>query len=85
MRAPRRAAAPPVSRVDAARDEVEEKRRAREGIGLVQRAADAADEVHEDEVGAPPADLEAEREGAVGIEGEGHRGLTDLAALAAPA
>ena len=32
---------------------------------------------------APPADLEADREGAVGIERERYRGLADLAALAA--
>ena len=40
-----------------------------------------AEEIHQHEVAAAPADLQAEPEGAVGIEREGHRRLADAAAL----
>lgn len=50
-------------------------------IGFVELEADATGEVHENEVGAAAADLEAERQNAVGIEAHRDRRLADTAAL----
>ena len=53
-------------------------------VGIARPLPDRAGEVHEDDVGAPPADLDAERQRAIRVEGERHRRLPDLAAPAAP-
>ena len=47
----------------------------------MQLAANAADEVHQDDVEAAPPDLDAEREGAVGIERQRDGGLADATAF----
>jgi hypothetical protein len=40
-----------------------------------------ADEINQHRVGAPPADLDANRKGAIGVEFHRNRGGTDAAAL----
>jgi hypothetical protein len=47
----------------------------------VQGTADAADKIHQDELRASPADLQAEGKRSFRIERERHRGLSDAAAL----
>ena len=58
-------------------------RLARGGVGVADAGAvaDAADEIDQHEVEAAPAHLDAEEEGALGVERERHRGLPDAAAL----
>ena len=83
MRPSSSALSPAVSRAMPSRDEIEDVVGDGVVVGVARGGADAADQVDEHDVAAPPADLQAEREGAVRIEGEGHRRLADPAALAA--
>ena len=50
-------------------------------IGIAHRAAHAADEIQQHEIGAAAADLQADGKRAIGIERQRHRRLADLALL----
>src|SRR5271165_7560867 len=60
--------------------ETENHRRRRKGEGAAGAPTDRPAEIDENEIATPPADLEAERVGAVGIERHRYRGLADAAA-----
>ncbi len=62
-------------------DEDHEVLRGGELVGLVNGPPDIAGEIEKDQVARAPAHLEADREGAIGVELEGHQRLAHLAAL----
>ena len=78
---PRFRGKPTRQRGAAGADEVEEVGRIGVGISVMQLVTNAADEVHQDDVGAAAPDLHPEGEGAVGIERQRDRGLADATAL----
>ena len=67
-------------RIEGAGDEIDDGRHLRKGVGQPLARPDRADEIHQHELDRAPADLQAEREGAVGIEPHRDRRLADPAA-----
>ena len=70
---------------DARGGEGEDFIRQRPGIAVPLRSADAADEIHQHQIGAAPADLQAEGIDAIGIDMHRDRRLADTAAHRFPA